>query len=89
VEVVLACTLRRRKGSPIAARTVDLGAEGMRISSPRPLALDEWLLFEIDADGGRVEGQACVLREEPLSVYGLRFERLAPPVAERLRGLTG
>ncbi len=86
-QIALACRLRRRTGTAIAARTLDLGADGMRVSSPRPLAIDEWLVFELEAPGTTVGGYACVLREEHLNVYGLRFERLAAPAVERLRAL--
>lgn len=86
-QIAVTCTLRRRTGSPIAARTLDVGAEGMRIASPRPLALDEWLVFEFEALGATVSGYACVLREEHSNVYGLRFERLAEETAGRLRAL--
>lgn len=86
-EISLECTLRRRTGAPIAARTLNVGPEGMRVASPRPLALDEWLEFELADLGASVGGYACVLREEHLNVYGLRFERLPAPMIEHLRVL--
>lgn len=86
-EIALECTLRRRAGAPIAARTLDLSTGGMRVASPRPLALDEWLEFELSDPGVRVGGHASVLREEHLNVYGLRFERLPAAMVDGLRDI--
>ena len=87
-DVALPCVLRRRTGSAIEARTVNLGAGGMSIATPRPLATDEVLDFDLllrDAD--RVDGRARVLRQESHDAYALRFEGLLEPARERLRAL--
>ena len=55
------CTLQRRSGSPITARTVDLGPGGMCVASKRPLSTDEVLEFEL---GPRITGNARVLRQQ-------------------------
>ena len=49
-DVALPCVLRRRSGSAIDARTVNLGAGGMRIATARPLATDEVLEFDLRAE---------------------------------------
>jgi PilZ domain-containing protein len=86
-DVALPCVLRRRAGSAIDARTVNLGPGGMCVSTPRPLALDEILAFDLPlADAGRVDGRARVLRHEGHGAYALRFEGLLEPARERLQG---
>jgi hypothetical protein len=88
-EIELPCLLRRRSGSPISAQTVNLGPGGMCVSTPRPLALDEVLDFDLPlADAGSVDGRARVLRHEGHGAYALRFEGLLEPARERLQGLT-
>jgi hypothetical protein len=88
VELAVACTLRRRSGSAIDARTLDLGPGGMRISTTRPLATDEVLDFDLPLrDEVRVDGRARVLREQGYRVYALRFERLVEPARQRLGDL--
>ncbi|MGZ4271225.1 MAG: PilZ domain-containing protein [Solirubrobacteraceae bacterium] len=87
-DVVLPCVLRRRSGSAIDARTVDLGAGGMRVATPRPLATDEILDFDLVLSGAdRVDGRARVLRQEGHDAYALRFEGLLEPARERLQAL--
>jgi PilZ domain len=84
----LPCTLRRRSGSPISARTEDVGPGGMCVVSPRPLAPDEVLSFDLGLDGDpRLDGRARVLRQQGMASYALRFESLSEPKLERLRGL--
>jgi hypothetical protein len=84
-DVALPCVLRRRTGSAIDARTVNLGAGGMCIATPRPLATDEVLDFDLLLSGAdRVDGRARVLRQEGHDAYALRFERLLEPDRERL-----
>jgi hypothetical protein len=88
VEIAVACTLRRRSGSAVTARTLDLGPGGMRISATRPLATDEVLDFDLPLpDDVRVDGRARVLREHGYRVYALRFERLVDPARQRLGDL--
>jgi PilZ domain-containing protein len=87
-DVALPCVLRRRSGSAIDARTVNLGAGGMCIATPRPLATDEVLEFDLLLSGAdRVDGRARVLRQEGHDAYALRFEGLLEPARERLGAL--
>jgi PilZ domain len=86
----VACTLRRRIGSPIEARTRDLGPEGMCICSPRPLAVDELLRFDLALDGEpHVDGTVRVLRQQDLELYAVRFVVLSESKRGRLRALAG
>jgi c-di-GMP-binding flagellar brake protein YcgR len=85
-DIALPCVLRRRSGSAIDARTVDLGAGGMRIATPRPLATDEVLEFDLVLSGAdRVDGRARVLRHEGHGAYAMRFEELPEPARRRLQ----
>ena len=60
----------------------------MRIATPRPLATDEVLEFDLLLSGAdRVDGRARVLRQEGHDAYALRFEGLLEPAQERLRAL--
>jgi hypothetical protein len=87
-DVALPCVLRRRTGSAIDARTVNLGAGGMCISAPRPLATDEVLEFDLRLSGAdSVDGRARVLRQEGYGAYALRFETLPETARERLQAL--
>jgi c-di-GMP-binding flagellar brake protein YcgR len=85
VAIELECTLSRRNGAPIQARTVDLGPGGMSVKCSRPLAEDELLAFTIP--GRRFGGRARVLREQRYHVYALRFEEIADAHREALRAL--
>jgi hypothetical protein len=88
-DVTLPCVLRRRSGTAIDARTVNLGAGGMCIATPRPLATDEVLDFDLALSGAeRLDGRARVLRQEGHDAYAMRFEGLLEPARERLRALT-
>ena len=83
-QMSLDCTLRRRTGSPIEARTLDLGPGGMSVTTKRPLAPDEVLSFDLPlASGEVVDGRARVLREQAYGVYALRFESAAAPVGSQ------
>ena len=85
------CVLRRGKGSPIAARTVDVGPGGMSVTCERPLATDEVVHFDLPLRDGEVDGDARVLREQAYHVYALRFEalrRAGPGAAARARRLS-
>ena len=69
------CTLTRRVGSPVTAKTVDLGSGGMSVATTRPLAVDEQLGFDMPPlPNPLVSGRARVLRDQGNRVYGLRFE---------------
>jgi hypothetical protein len=84
----VACTLHRRSGSPIEARTVDVGPGGMCVTCSRPLSTDEVLHFDLPlASGEVVGGEARVLREQGYHVYALRFEALPAAASERLFGM--
>jgi hypothetical protein len=88
-DIELPCLLRRRTGSAISAQTLNLGPGGMCVATPRPLALDEVLDFDLPlADAGSVDGRARVLRHEGHGAYALRFEGMLEPTRERLIGLT-
>jgi hypothetical protein len=86
-QIALPCTLRRRTGSPIPAQTLRLGPRGMQVTSPRPLALDETVEFDLPNLDMRVSGRARVLRQERGNVYALRFEGLPEPMLRRLHAL--
>ena len=85
--VSLPCTLRRRVGAPISARTLEVGPGGMRVSSPRPLAPDETVEFDLPDVEMRISGHARVVRQQRLNVYALRFEGLPAPMERRLHAI--
>jgi hypothetical protein len=78
------CTLQRRSGSPINARTVDLGPGGMCVATKRPLSPDEVLNFQL---GPQITGRARVLRQQGWERYAVRFEALADPARAELDGI--
>lgn len=82
--VELPCTLERDAGSPIHAETIDLGTTGMRLTSARPLALDETVAFDLPVREEHIRGQARVVCQERPDVYALRFDRLTQPKARCL-----
>jgi hypothetical protein len=84
--VSLACTLRRGHGSPIDARTLDVGPAGMCITCKRPLRTDEVVAFELADE--HVGGEARVLREQGFGEYALRFEQVDAPGRARLDAMT-
>jgi hypothetical protein len=85
--IALPCTLRRRIGAPIVAQTVEVGPEGMCVASPRPLAADETVTFDLPDLDMRVTGSARVTSQQRLNVYVLRFEHLPEPMVRRLHAL--
>jgi c-di-GMP-binding flagellar brake protein YcgR len=88
-ELALDCVLRRRTGSEISVRTVDVGPGGMCVTTQRPLAIDEVLDFDLPLAGSEhVDGRARVVRQERHDRYALRFEGLRPPARERLQQFT-
>jgi hypothetical protein len=90
VELECGCTLSRRFGSPVEARTVDVGPGGMRVATQRPLTTDEVLDFELPPPSGPgVRGRARVLRQQSYGVYALRFERLSEDARAALVRLAG
>ena len=86
VELECECKLSRRLGSPIEARTLDVGPGGMRVATKRPLATDEVLEFDLQLGA---QGRARVLREQTYGVYALRFERLSEDDRAALSRLAG
>jgi PilZ domain len=88
VRVAVQCTLRRRRGSPITGRTLDLGPGGMSVTTTRPLAEDEFLSFDLDLEGEpHLDGRARVLRQHDYGYYALRFEALSESQRHRLQDL--
>jgi len=87
IDVALACTLQRTKGSPIAARTLNLGSGGMLVSSARPLAVDEELDFALADLDVPIAGHARVMRQQLHDVYALRFEGLPEAMVGHLHAL--
>jgi len=86
-QIALPCQLRRRTGSPIPARTMVLGPRGMRVCSPRPLALDEMVGFDLPNLNIRISGSARVVGQDRANVYVLRFEGLPEPMTRCLHAL--
>lgn len=84
--IALQCILRRAHGSPVVARTRDVGPAGMCASTSRPLTIDEAVSFELSLTAEEhVRGQARVLREQDFGLYALRFEVLSEEARDRLR----
>lgn len=89
VKLEFPLTLSRAKGGPVTGRTIDISSGGMRVSTGRPLRVDECLDVQLGLDdGATVSGTVRVMRQEPLNVYGLRFENLAADSSDRLARLT-
>ena len=86
VSLAKECTLFRYTGSPISARTVDVGPGGMCIKSSRPLAMDEVLAFDLELPP-YINGRGRVLRQQSGDTYALRFEVLTDPVRAELNAL--
>ncbi len=88
--IALPCTLRRPHGSPVAARTRDLGAAGMCASTSRPLTVDERLSFDLAlSDDEHLAGEARVLREQDFGIYALSFEVVSSQARARLLEIVG
>jgi hypothetical protein len=86
VQLAMECTLRRFTGSPIAARTVDVGPGGMCVQCSRPLATDEVLGFELEPPPP-INGRGRVLRQQGHDTYAVRFEELPEPALAELTAL--
>jgi hypothetical protein len=82
--VDIPCTLQRGAGSPINAATIELRETGMRLTSTRPLAIDEMLSFDMPVHDAHICGRARVICQERPDVYALRFDRLSQPMARCL-----
>jgi len=91
VAVDLDVALRRERGNPVTAHTVDLGRTGMRVQSERPLAVDEVLRFDLElpAPAGHLEGEARVVREQGPGLYALRLVHLDPAGTRTLSRFVG
>jgi hypothetical protein len=88
-DLALECVLRRRTGSAISVKTVNVGPGGMCVTTQRPLAIDEVLHFDLPLAGTEhVDGRARVVRQERHDRYALRFEGLLGPTRERLQAFT-
>jgi c-di-GMP-binding flagellar brake protein YcgR len=85
VEIAVPCTLRRVKGSPVAARTLNLGAGGMLVTCVRPLAIDEDVDFDVTSLEMALCGHARVVRQQLHDVYALSFERLPEEIQRCLQ----
>ena len=83
--IALRCTLTRGAGSPISACTIDLGPTGMRVTTERPLAVDETVAFDLPCGDVRIRGDARVVCQERPDVYAVRFGRLPQPMERCLR----
>ena len=79
------CTLAREAGSPIPARAIAVGPTGMRVTTERPLALDETVSFDLPCGDLCVRGQARVVSQERPDVYAMRFGPLPPPMERCLQ----
>jgi hypothetical protein len=86
VALVKECTLFRFTGTPISARTVDVGPGGMCVRTSRPLAMDEVLAFDLELPPC-INGRGRVLRQQSGNTYAMRFEVLADPVLAELNAL--
>ncbi len=87
--ISLRCTLSRGAGSPIRARTIDLGPSGMRVATERPLAVDELVAFDLTCGDVSIRGHARVVCQERPDVYGVRFGSLGQPMARCLQDVVG
>ena len=74
-QIAFECTLSRKTGKMIEAKTMDIGPGGMSVHTSRPLGIDELLEFELP-ERARINGRARVLREQAYRVYAVRFEKL-------------
>ncbi len=83
--IALRCTLTRVAGSPISACTIDLGPTGMRVTTERPLAVDETVAFDLPCGDVSINGHARVVCQERPDVYAVRFGRLPQPMERCLR----
>jgi len=87
-DIAFECTLSRKTGKMIEARTLDIGPGGMRIKTSRPLATDELLEFELP-ERARINGRGRVLREQGYRIYAVRFEKLGDEARAEIAALAG
>jgi hypothetical protein len=86
-QVAMPGTLRRPKGSPIAAQTLNVGSGGMLVTCVRPLTIDEQVDFDLANLELPVCGRARVLRQQLHDVYALRFDGLPGEMQRCLHAL--
>jgi len=86
-DIAVECTLSRKTGKTIEAKTLDIGPGGMRVRTNRPLAADELLEFELP-ERARINGRARVLREQGYRIFALRFEKLGDEARAEISSLT-
>jgi PilZ domain len=86
VPVQVEVRLERKVGRAVSARTVDISPGGARVTSERPLRIDEELRFNfgLPVDGVAVGGVARVLRQDRHNLYALRFENVGSNDLARL-----
>jgi hypothetical protein len=87
IGVTWTCSLRRHVGGPIPGRTMDVGPEGMRILTIRPLSVDEVLDFEVSEGDKEISGTVRVMREAGHGTYGLRFESIPKSMRDELTAM--
>jgi c-di-GMP-binding flagellar brake protein YcgR len=80
VAIELPVTLTRIHGRPVRGQTLDLSTSGVRVSTWRPLRVDETLELRIrlGREGPALHARVRVLREHASSTFALRFEDLPP-----------
>jgi hypothetical protein len=87
-QLALALILRRHRGSPVSGRTIDVSTDGARVTTDRPLRVDELLAFDLAVAGDEhVDGRCRVLRQQGLNQYALRFEEVDAAAFELLTGI--
>ena len=85
-QITVPCTIRRRIGAPVAAETVDVGPDGMRVRTTRPLAPDESVHFDLPNFDMRISGRAHVQHVlDPARASTLMVNRLRQMPAGHLR----
>ena len=87
IRVTWTCSLQRHVGRPIPGHTKDLGPDGMRVVTIRPLSVDEVLDFAVSETDKEISGAARVMREEGHGTYGLRFESLSKSMRDELTAM--
>jgi hypothetical protein len=85
VAVALELHLSRKVGNEVVAHTCDLSCSGARVTSDRPLRVDEELRFDLELPlGAHLGGKARVLRQHRHDTYALRFEHIMPSARGKL-----
>jgi hypothetical protein len=66
---------------------MDLGPEGTRVVTIRPLSIDEVLEFAVSETDKEISGAVRVMRQEGHGTYGLRFESLSRSMRDELTAM--